>query len=256
VLIDTHVHLDDNRYDPDRAALVQRAKDAGVGVLISIGTQLDDSRWATEYAGTNSDVYATVGLHPEMADRWDASQMDAYEALARRPKVVAIGEVGMDFHRPEFKLEQQEPVFRAFIRLARKLSLPLVIHNRAADADTLRILKDEWDPALGGLFHCFAGDYATAHAAVAMNFDLAVGGVLTFKNAQSLRDIIATIPLERLVLETDGPWLAPQKWRGQRNEPAFVTAVAETLAAVKGVSLAEVEAATTRNAKRVFKLKD
>lgn len=255
-LIDTHVHLDDTRYDADRDALVARAAQAGVGTLISIGTHLTDSRWVADYVGRHANVYGTVGQHPEYETVLSDADLAEYEALARKPHVVAIGEVGLDFHRPEFSLEKQAPVFRAMIALAKKLGLPLVIHNRQADRDTIKILREDWDPSLGGVFHCFAGDAQCAREALDLNFDLAVGGVLTFKSAQGLRDIIATVPLERLVLETDGPWLAPQAWRGQRNEPAYVASVAQTLATLKGVSVEEAAAVTTANAKRVFRLKD
>ena len=253
-LVDTHVHLDDTRYDEDREALIQRAAEAGVTTLITIGTQLLDSRWNVDFVAGRQGVYATVGQHPEFQADLSAADLAEYEALARRPGVVAIGEVGLDFHRPEFELAKQEPVFRAMIALARKLRLPLVIHNRQADRDSIRVLRDAWDPALGGVFHCFAGDEQCAREALDLNFDLAVGGVLTFKNAQGLRDIIKAVPLERLVLETDGPWLAPQAWRGQRNEPAYVAGVAEVLASIKGVSVATVAEITTRNARRIFNL--
>ncbi len=253
-LIDTHVHLDDTRYDADRDALIERARQAGVATLVSIGTHLSDSRWVAGYADPAKKIYGTVGQHPEYETVLSEADLAEYEALAQKPGIVAIGEVGLDFHRPEFSLAKQEPVFRAMIALAKKLKLPLVIHNRQADRDTIRILREDWDPSLGGLFHCFAGDAQCAREALDLNFDLAVGGVLTFKSAQGLRDIIATVPLERLVLETDGPWLAPQAWRGQRNEPAYVASVAQTLATLKGVSLEAVAEATTRNAKRVFRL--
>jgi TatD DNase family protein len=255
-LIDTHVHLDDTRYDADREALIARAALAGVDTLVSIGTSLADSRWVADFVQGRSRVYGTVGQHPECADSLGAAELADFEALARRKGIVAIGEVGLDFHRSESTLQAQEPVFRAMIALARKLGLPLVIHNREADRDTLRILREAWDPSLGGLFHCFAGDAQCAREALDLNFDLAVGGVLTFKNAQGLRDIIAGVPLERLVLETDGPWLAPQAWRGQRNEPAYVAGVAQALATLKGVSIEAVASATSANAKRVFRLKD
>lgn len=252
--IDTHIHLDDTRYNDDREALIARAKQAGVSTMVTIGTQLQDSRWNVGFVAGRKDVYATVGQHPEFQAELSAADLAEYEALAQEPGVVAIGEVGLDFHRPEFELARQEPVFRAMIGLAKKLKLPLVIHNRQADRDTVRVLRDAWDASLGGLFHCFAGDAQCAREALDLNFSLAVGGVLTFKNAQGLRDIIKEVPLDRLVLETDGPWLAPQAWRGQRNEPAYVAGVAKVLAEVKGVSVEEVAEATTRNAKRIFKL--
>jgi TatD DNase family protein len=253
-LVDTHIHLDDTRYNADREALIQRAAGAGVTTLVTIGTHLEDSRWNVDFVKSRPGVYASVGLHPELAERWKDGDLAEFERLAQAPNVVAIGEVGLDFHRPEFNLDQQEPVFRGMIALAKKRKLPLVIHNRQADRDTIRVLREDWDPSLGGVFHCFAGDAQCAREALDLGFDLAVGGVLTFKNAQGLRDIIATVPLERLVLETDGPWLAPQAWRGQRNEPAYVAGIAEVLAAVKNESVERVAEATTRNARRLFRL--
>ncbi len=252
--IDTHVHLDDERYNADRDELLSRAREAGVGVLVSIGTDLADSRIAAGYAASRSGIHAAVGVHPERAHEFDPQTLSQFRDLARAPGVVAIGEVGLDLHRSESSLAVQEPVFRSMLALAREAGLPLVIHNREAAADVLRVLRSDWDPALGGVFHCFAGDAQTAQAAMDLNFDIAVGGVLTFKNAQALRAVIATVPLSRLVLETDGPWLAPQAWRGRRNEPAYIPSIAAELARVKGVDLETVAKATTDNARRLFKL--
>jgi TatD DNase family protein len=252
--IDTHVHLDDERYREDRDAVLRRSRGAGVWPLVSIGTRLADSAWAADFAGAHEGVYATVGQHPELAGEYEPSQLGLFREQARKPKVVAIGEVGLDFHRPGFDARAQEGVFRAMLALARELQLPLVIHNREASSEVLRVLREAWDPSLGGVFHCYAGDAATAKAAVDLNFDIAVGGVLTFKNAQALREVVAGLPLERLVLETDGPWLAPQAWRGQRNEPAYIPAVAAELARLKGVDLETVAEATTANARRLFRL--
>jgi TatD DNase family protein len=252
--VDTHVHLDDERYAGDREAVLERSRAAGVWPLVSIGTCLEDSRWAADFAGRTEGVYATVGRHPELAEGYEASQLELFREQALRPKVVAIGEVGLDFHRPGSGLALQEPLFRAMVGLARSLKLPLVIHNRDASDDVLRVLSEDWDPALGGVFHCYAGDARTAREAMDLNFDIAVGGVLTFKSAQALREVVAQVPLERLVLETDGPWLAPQPWRGQRNEPAYIPAVAAQLAQLKGVDVETVARATTANARRLFRL--
>lgn len=253
-LVDTHVHLDDARYDADREAVIVRARAAGVEELITIATSLEDSRWVAGFVAGQDRIFGAIGHHPEMADSFDPAKLADYRDLAREKGIVAIGEVGMDFHRPGFDAAQQEACFRAMIGLARDLGLPLVIHNREADEATLRILRDAWDPSLGGVFHCYAGSADTAKACVDLNFDLAVGGVLTYKSAQGLRDIIRDVPMERLLLETDGPWLAPQDWRGQRNEPAYVVAVARKLAELKGISLAMVAEQSSANAKRVFKL--
>jgi TatD DNase family protein len=254
-LVDTHVHLDDARYDADREAVIVRSREAGVVELVTIATHLEDSRWVAGFVAAQERIYGTVGHHPELADRYEPAKLGEYRALAKEKGIVAIGEVGLDFHRPEFRLDEQEPLLRDMCALARDLGLPLVVHNRGADAEMLRILKEVWDPALGGVFHCFAGSAETAKAAMDLNFDIAVGGVLTFKNAQALREVIATVPLQRLLLETDGPWLAPQAWRGRRNEPAYLVAVAQRLAELKGVGLEVVAAATTANARRVFRLK-
>jgi TatD DNase family protein len=252
--IDTHVHLDDGRYAPDLDAVLERSRAQGVWPLVSIGTSLEDSRWAAAFAAGHDGIYAAVGVHPELAAGYGPSQLDEFRRLARAPKVVAVGEVGLDLHRPGSDLTAQEAALRDMLALAREAGLPLVVHQREAAAPLLDILKRDWDPALGGVFHCFAGDLATAEAAMALNFDLAVGGVLTFKSAGPLREVIARVPLERLVLETDGPWLAPQAWRGQRNEPAYLPAVAAQVALLKGVSVDEVAARTTANARRLFRL--
>jgi TatD DNase family protein len=254
MLIDTHLHLDDARYDADRPELLARAREAGVGLMLSIGTALDDSRWIVAALPGQPGIYGAVGIHPERVSEWHDADLPEYEALAASPGVLAIGEVGLDYHSPGFDREKQQRVFREMIRLSRRRQLPLVIHQRDAAEDTLRLLGEEGGGAEGGVFHCFAGDWACAQKAMSLGFDIAVGGILTFPSAKELRAVIAQVPLERLVLETDGPWLAPQPKRGQRNEPAFITAVAATLAGLKNVSLAEVERVTTQNAKRIFRI--
>ena len=254
MLIDTHVHLDDARYDEDRPALLERARQAGLKAMVSIGTNAADSAWAADFAAAEADVYATVGVHPEMLESHEDSDLALYEALAAKPKVVAIGEVGLDYHSPGFDKGRQAEVFREMIRLSRRRHLPLVIHQRDAADDTLRILAEEGGGSEGGVFHCFAGDWACAQGAMKLGFDIAVGGILTFPSAKDLRAVIAQVPLERLVLETDGPWLAPQPQRGKRNEPAFVAAVAAKLAEIKGVSVAEIERISTQNALRIFRI--
>ena len=254
MLVDTHVHLDDARYDSDRAEMIARARQAGVEILVTIGTALDDSVWATDFAANEDKVYATVGVHPERLDDWKDEDLAVYEALAQKPKVVAIGEVGLDYHSPGFDAAKQQRVFREMIRLAKRHKLPLVIHQRDAADDTLRVLEEEGGGSEGGVFHCFAGDIKCAQGAMKLGFDLAVGGILTYPSAGPLREVIAQVPLERLVLETDGPWLAPQSQRGKRNEPAFVVSAAQKLAELKQVSLAEVEVATTKNAHRLFRI--
>src|SRR5260221_18846 len=199
MLIDTHVHMDDAKYDADRGEVVKRAQEAGVAHLVTIGTHLEDSAWNVEWVKSLPCAYATVGQHPELVDRWKAGDAEKFESLARQAKVVAIGESGLDYHSPGFDKRLQADVFRQMIGLAKRLKLPLVIHQRDAAEDTLRILREEGAGAEGGVFHCFAGDLACAQGAMALNFDIAVGGILTFPNAKELRAVIAELPLERLV---------------------------------------------------------
>ncbi|HXC63488.1 MAG TPA: TatD family hydrolase [bacterium] len=174
-LIDTHVHLDDTRYEADREALIARAAEAGVDTLVTIGTDLADSKWAADFVAGRKNVYGTVGQHPERVGEFDAGRLDEFRRAAQRPGIVAIGEVGLDYHSPGFDAPAQQRLFGQMIGMARDLRLPLVIHNRDAGPDTLAMLRERWDPSLGGVFHCFAGDQATADGALALGFDLAVG---------------------------------------------------------------------------------
>jgi TatD DNase family protein len=253
-LIDTHIHLDDARYNEDRPSVMQCAREAGVALQVSIGTHLEDSLWAAEFALQEADVFATVGMHPELVDRWKEGDEQRFLALAKKPKVVAIGEVGMDYHRGDEDKALQERVFRLMIGLSRERKLPLVVHQRDAAQDTLRILREEKAGGSGGVFHCFAGDWATAQEAMAMGFYIAVGGILTFPSAKDLRGVIGQVPMERLVLETDGPWLAPQLQRGKRNEAAFLPEVCAKLAELKGMSIEDVARISTENACKLFNI--
>lgn len=254
MLIDTHLHLDDSKYDGDRELVLERARQAGVEIMVTIGTALDDSIWGCDFVKDREGIYATVGIHPERVDEWNDGDLEKYEALAARPKVVAVGEVGLDYHRPGYDMEKQHRLFRDMIRLSRRRRLPLVIHQRDAADDTLRLLAEEGGGEEGGVFHCFAGDLACAEGAMKLGFDIAVGGILTYPSAGTLRSVIESVPMDRLVLETDAPWLAPQSHRGKRNEPAHMVSVAQKLAELKQKSIEEIEAVTTDNARRIFRI--
>jgi TatD DNase family protein len=254
-LIDTHLHLDDPKFDSDRTELLDRARQAGVSHFVTIGTHVDDSAWAASFAPTQADVSAAVGMHPELCGTWQEGMERRFEELALLPKVVAIGEVGLDYHSPGYDAPLQQRVFRSMLRLSLKLRLPLVIHQRDAAEDTLRLLAEEGAGTQGGVFHCFAGDADCATRAMQLGFDIAVGGILTYPSAGALREVIEAVPLGRLVLETDAPWLAPQDRRGKRNEPAFMRSVALRLAEMKKLSYDEVDAATTANAMRIFRIR-
>jgi TatD DNase family protein len=258
MLIDTHSHLDDARYDGDRESVIARAREAGVEILVTIGCDLASSRKAVALADRYPFVYASVGVHPhevkQIADEW----YDELRRLAQRPKVVAYGEIGLDYHYNHSPPKLQRERFREQICLARDLHLPIVVHTREAQEDTIAILREEHAGDIGGVFHCFSGDAWLAKDALDLGFYLSFSGVLTFQNATMLRDILRTVPMDRLLIETDCPYLAPVPHRGQRNEPAFVKLVAEKIAQIKGADrpmpLEEIGRVTSDNARRLFKI--
>ncbi len=255
MLIDSHVHLDDLRYDTDRNAVLQRAEAAEVEAMVTIGCDLATSRAAVTLAQAHPQVFATIGVHPHEAKEIKEGWYEAFRSLARQPKIVAYGEIGLDYHYDHSPREVQRERFREQIHLARELALPLVIHTREAQEDTVTILREEGAKDLGGVFHCFSGDAWLAKDALDLGFYLSFSGVLTFKNATMLRDIAKTVPLDRLMIETDCPYLTPVPYRGKRNEPAYVQYVAETLAEVRGNrSLESIARATMDNTKRLFRI--
>jgi len=262
MLIDTHTHLDDARYDSDREAMLERARAAGVETMITIGCDLATSRSAAALAERYPFVYASIGVHPHevkhIAEHW----YDEFRQLARQKKVVAYGEIGLDYHYNHSDPEEQRRRFREQIRVARELRLPVIIHTREAQDDTIRILKEERASEVGGVFHCFSGDAWLAKDAIDLGFYLSFSGILTFQNAAMLRDIAKQVPQDRLLIETDCPYLTPVPHRGTRNEPAYVKHVAELLTTItsEGVSRAgpmtieDVGRITSENARRLFKI--
>ena len=255
MLIDSHTHLDDLRYDTDRDNVLQRAQDAGIEAIVTIGCDLATSRAAVALAQAHPNIFATIGVHPHEAKAFEEGWHDSFRALARQSKVVAYGEIGLDYHYDHSPREIQRERFREQIHLARELGLPLTIHTREAQEDTVSILREEGAADVGGVFHCFSGDAWLAKNALDLGFYLSFSGVLTFKNATMLRDIAKTIPLDRLMVETDCPYLTPVPYRGKRNEPAYVQYVAETLAEIRGNgSIETIARATVENTKRVFRI--
>ncbi|SLM50274.1 Uncharacterized deoxyribonuclease YabD [Nitrospira japonica] len=258
MLIDTHVHLDDPRFDADRDATVARAREAGVGTFVTIGCDLATSRAAVGLAGHYESVYASIGVHPHEVKHIDDGWYDEFRRLAAHPKVVAYGEIGLDYHYNHSSPQQQRDRFREQVRLARELRLPVIIHTREAQEDTVKILQEERASEIGGVFHCFSGDAWLAKDALELGFYLSFSGILTFNNASMLRDIAKQTPLDRLLIETDCPYLTPVPHRGKRNEPAYVSLVARQLAALHaeqaGLTLEDIERVTTDNAKRLFKI--
>jgi TatD DNase family protein len=253
MLIDTHCHLDFPDFAPERDAVVARAKAAGVGRMITISTRVDRFADYAAIADAYDDVFCSVGTHPHNAHLEPEATVESIVGLARHPKCVAIGEAGLDFHYDRAPRDTAERVFRTHIDAARRTGLPLVIHTRDADADTARILEDEMGKgAFKALLHCFTGSRELAERALALGLYISMSGVMTFKNSQELRDIARDAPLDRLLVETDAPFLAPVPYRGKRNEPAFVARTAAALAEARGVGAGEVAAATTANALRLF----
>ena len=255
MLIDTHTHLDDARYDGDRDAMIDRARQAGVERFVTIGCDLASSRAAVALADQHQFVYASIGVHPHEVKHISEGWYDEFRRLARNNKVVAYGEIGLDYHYNHSSPKDQRERFREQIQLARELHLPIIIHTREAQDDTITILKEEKAAEVGGVFHCFSGDAWLAQDALEMGFYLSFSGILTFQNATMLRDIAKHTPLDRLLVETDCPYLTPVPHRGKRNEPAYVAHVAKQLAAIHPeLSPEEIEQHTTENAKRLFKI--
>jgi len=255
MLIDTHTHLDDARYNDDREAMIARAREAGVEAFVTIGCDLATSQAAVALASQHHFVYASIGVHPHEVKHISESWYDEFRRLVKNKKVVAYGEIGLDYHYNHSSPKEQRERCREQIQLARELNLPIIIHTREAQDDTMTILKEEKASEIGGVFHCFSGDAWLAKEALDLGFYLSFSGILTFQNATMLRDIAKHTPLDRMLIETDCPYLTPVPYRGKRNEPAYVAYVAQQLAAIHPeLSLEQIEQRTTENAKRLFRI--
>ncbi|APG26794.1 radical SAM protein [Syntrophotalea acetylenivorans] len=251
-LIDTHAHLDSKRFADDLPQVIEAAKEAGVNHILTIGCDLASSRASVELAKTYSEVYAAVGIHPHDAREATIEAMDQLKTLAQQDKVVAIGEMGLDYYRDHCPHDIQQMAFRRQIALAREVGLPIIVHDREAHQDVLQILREEQAKQVGGVLHCFSGDLAMAQACIDMGFYISFPGTLTYPANQALRDVAEAISTDHVLLETDCPYLAPQPCRGKRNEPAFVRYTAEELARIKGLSLADIARITRLNTFRLF----
>jgi TatD DNase family protein len=255
-LIDSHCHLDMEDFDADRDAVLARAAAAGVRAMVTIGAggPVEANRRAVALAAAHAPVFATVGIHPHEATLVTDALIDELAAMARSPKVVAIGETGLDYHYEHSARPQQRAAFARFVALARGLGRPVVVHLREADADALAILRSEGARDCGGVIHCFSGDAASARAFLDLGLSLSFSGIVTFKNADALRAAARVVPVDRLMVETDAPFLAPIPFRGKRNEPALVARTAAVLAEVRGEPLAALADQTSRNTERLFRL--
>jgi TatD DNase family protein len=257
-LIDTHAHLDDERFRDDLPAVLERAVAAGVSDIITIATTAADSAACVSLAARYPALNATVGIQPNNVAAAAAGDWDKVVRLAGCARVVAIGETGLDRHWHDTPFAQQEEYFRRHLDLARQLGWPLVIHCREAETDVVRMLREDYERhgPVRAVMHSFTGDLATAEACLAMGLYISFAGMLTYKNAQSLRDVARQIPRDRLLVETDSPYLAPVPMRGKRNEPAFVLHTAACLAELHGCSRKEMAEQTTRNARQLFSMQN
>jgi TatD DNase family protein len=251
MLIDTHAHLDSPKFDNDREEVITRALQAGIDTIVNIGFNRETIPSTMALAEQYPFIYAAVGWHPtDAVDMKLEEDLTWIEQLCGHPKVVAIGEIGLDYFWDTSPKELQHTVFREQIRLARRLNKPIVIHNRDAHEDIIRLLKEEKASEVGGIMHCFSGSWETAKQCLDLNFHISFGGPVTFKNARVPKEVLERVPLDRLLLETDAPYLTPHPHRGQRNESAYVRLVAETAAQIKGVSLEEIAIITSENGRR------
>ena len=254
MLIDSHAHLDMEDYREDLEQVITRAVEGGVERIITIGIDLTSSIKALELANQYDFIYSTVGFHPHDADMVTDAHLNELQALAKESRVVAWGEIGLDFFKNRSQREKQIEVFRTQLEIAYDIGLPVIIHNRDADKEILEILNSYGKTYHKGIIHCFSGDYQTALTFIDLGFHISIPGIVTFKNADKLKEVAARIPVERMLVETDAPFLAPVPKRGKRNEPLFVTHTAKMIAALRGMEFEELADITTDNCKKLFNI--
>jgi TatD DNase family protein len=256
MLIDTHCHLDFPQFDYDREAVVKRAGDNKVRYLINVGSSLESSLRARNLANRNDNIFFSLGFHPHCADNYNENVLTKFENEANNKKLVAIGEVGLDYFKSRSPRGKQKDVFQEFIRLARKLNLPLIIHCRDSQEDTYSILKEAFADFKKIVFHCFSGPQDFLDKCLNLGAMFSFTANITYPKAVELKELVKAIPLKNIMLETDAPFLAPQKFRGQRNEPSYVHFVAQEIALLKNLSLEDIADKTTENAINFFKLNE
>ena len=252
MLFDTHAHLDDRGFDQDRDALLHDLPGKGIGLLMNPGCDLPSSQAAVRLAEENPWIYAAVGTHPDDADHLTEDTLNVYRALAQSPRVKAIGEIGLDYHYEDVPREMQKETFRRQMALARELNLPVIVHEREAHEDGLKIVEDF--PEVTGVFHCFSGSKEMAEFLVKRGWYIGFTGVLTFKNARRAIETAEAIRRDRIVIETDCPYMAPEPFRGKRNDPGYLYRMAEKLGEIWGVSPEEAQRITFENGKRLYRI--
>lgn len=252
MLFDTHTHLDSIEFADDRKEVIERAYAQGVTCMINVGFNRETIPTTMELVESYEFIYAAIGWHPVDAIHMQTGDLEWIESLCKHEKVVAIGEIGLDYHWDTSPKEVQHKVLREQIGLARSINMPIVIHNRDAHEDIVKILREEKAHEVGGVMHSFSGSWETAKMCLDMGFHLSFGGPITFKNAKQPKEVLQKVPMDRLLLETDSPFLTPHPYRGKRNESGYVTLVAEAAAELKGISLEEISTITTKNALERF----
>lgn len=252
MLFDTHAHLNATQFEEDVVEVIERAKSENVSHIVVVGFDRETITRAMELTEQYDMIYAAVGWHPVDAIDMTDEDLDWIKQLAAHPKVVAIGEMGLDYYWDKSPKEIQQEVFRKQIRLAKEVKLPIIIHNREATEDVVKILQEENAGEVGGIMHCFTGSLETAEQCMKMNFYLSFGGPVTFKNAKKPKEVVKEIPMDFLLIETDCPYLTPHPFRGKRNEPSYVKYVAEQIAELKGLTFEEVAKKTSDNAMKLF----
>ena len=253
MLFDTHAHMDDHAFDDDRAELLAELPNQGLALVMNPGCSLESSYHAVKLANAYDYLYAAVGSHPDVADEVNEDVLEQYRVLVREnPKVKAIGEIGLDYHYEDIPREIQLRAFRMQMELARELNLPAIVHERDAHEDGMQVVRDF--PEVTGVFHCYSGSAEMARQLVDKGWYIGFTGVLTFKNARKAIEVASSIPLERIVLETDCPYMSPEPFRGKRNDPGKLYRMAEKLAEIRGLTVEEIHQNTTENGKRLYRI--
>ncbi|MFA5383895.1 MAG: TatD family hydrolase [Eubacteriales bacterium] len=255
ILADSHAHLVDRKFDQDRKEVIERSKAEGMSLVIDVGYDLDSSRRCAELAGQAEFIYSAVGIHPHDSGEAPKNYLDDLKKLAAREKVVAIGETGLDFYRNLSPQDVQRRVFREQLALARELNLPVIIHSRQAHEDLLKILRSDKVGPAGGVIHCFSGGPEMARECLEMGFYISFAGVITYKGNSALKSIAASVPPDRILAETDSPFLTPEPYRGKRNEPLYVRYAIEEIARLREMPAAELSKTLLENTRRLFGIK-
>lgn len=254
MLFDSHAHLNDEAFDQDRAELLETFRDAGVGLVMNAGCSLESSREGIALAEAYPWIYCSVGTHPDTADEVNEELLEVYRQMCSHPKVKAIGEIGLDYYYETIHRDAQMRAFRMQMQLAEELDMPVIVHERDAHEDGMSIVKEF--PKVKGVFHCYSGSAEMARQLVDLGWYIGFTGVLTFKNARKAVETAQQIPLERILLETDCPYMAPEPYRGKRNHPGYLPKMAEKLAQIRGIPVEEVIRVTTENAKRLYRIEE